>query len=206
MSFILKALKKLEEEKAVRTGGEVDLPRALLRADAPPVQVAPRLVRWGVIVLVFAAGSGLTYLLTRSPVTSVQMAQPAATPTAANAPPVPAPPPAVPVSDRLREPAPELAASGQQRKVSARRQTHPKPALPANAGVMTEQQPRVLPPPELRVNGIALQDDAYESVAVVNGALVRKGMTVGGIRVEEIFQDRVRFAGAAGTFEVQLSK
>jgi hypothetical protein len=41
---------------------------------------------------------------------------------------------------------------------------------------------------------------------VVNGALVKKGMTVGGMRVEEISPDRVRFSGAGGTVEVQLSR
>jgi len=62
------------------------------------------------------------------------------------------------------------------------------------------------PPPGLKINGIALQDDPAESVAVINGALLKRGMTVEGVQIEEIFQDRVRFSGARGTFEVQLSR
>jgi hypothetical protein len=58
----------------------------------------------------------------------------------------------------------------------------------------------------LTVSGIALQDDPAESMAVINGALVKTGMTVAGAVVDRIFLDRVRFKGNGGTFEVYLGK
>ena len=83
----------------------------------------------------------------------------------------------------------------------------------SRSGIAAEAPPTSSPsrddapvPAGLKVNGIALQDDPGESVAVINGALVKKGMSVGGARVEEILQDRVRFSSGGGTFYVQLSK
>jgi type II secretory pathway component PulC len=61
-------------------------------------------------------------------------------------------------------------------------------------------------PSSLVVNGIALQDDPMESVAVVNGRILKKGMTIEGAEVDRIFLDRVRFRGDGGVFEVHLSK
>jgi hypothetical protein len=63
MSFILKALKKVEQQQAARGNGPVDVHSALLHGDGSSAQTAPRLARWGVIALVFIAGSGLTYFL-----------------------------------------------------------------------------------------------------------------------------------------------
>jgi hypothetical protein len=56
------------------------------------------------------------------------------------------------------------------------------------------------------LNGIALQDDPAESVAVVNGRILKKGMTIEGAEVDRIFLDRVRFRGNGGVFEVHLAK
>ncbi|HEY6874639.1 MAG TPA: hypothetical protein VI298_18115 [Geobacteraceae bacterium] len=205
MSFILKALKKVEEEKAARQG-EVDLPSALLRADAPPAHGASRLSRWGIIVLVFAAGSGLTTLLVQNrPVASAPVRDQAAPVT----PPPPVPPSAhpsagtetvAPVATAVAEPPVKPGAHRQQlppetRAAAAEPADNPAPLPPAGSA-----------PPGLRVNGIALQDDPAESVAVVNGALVKRGMTVGGMRVEEILPDRVRFSGPGGTVEVHMSR
>jgi hypothetical protein len=58
----------------------------------------------------------------------------------------------------------------------------------------------------LIVNGIALQDDPGQSMAVVNGQIVKRGMTVGGARVERIFLNRVRFRGNGGMFDVHLAR
>ncbi len=62
------------------------------------------------------------------------------------------------------------------------------------------------PTAQLTVNGIAFQDDPAASAAVVNGVYVKRGMTVGGARVERIFQDKVRFTSNGRTFEVPLAK
>ncbi len=212
MSFILKALKKLEDEKAARKGGEVDLPGALLRADAAPAQGRP--VRWWLIIIVFAAGSGLTALLVQhrpgaSTASRIESPPPAVSPPS-EAPTPPAPQPAVVVE----APSPLASASAPAGPAPSgtsgtRRRLHGvgrKAAAPEQAERTTTPVPAVSASNGLRVNGIALQDDPDESVAVINGALVKRGMTVGEMRVEEILPDRVRLSGPGGTVEVHLSR
>jgi len=212
MSFILKALKKVEEEKKAHHEGPVDLNSAILRSGGAPVPSAPRLARWGVIALVFTTGCGLTYVLVQKgsgPAAEI----PRQTASLASPPPVPSkPPPAEAIPSQPAAPTDPLS-------VTRRANASVTPSGPAEASPRTgrktpapDQTPRhavsqaEAPPTGLKVNGIALQDDPDESVAVVNGALLKRGMTIEGARVEEIFADRVRFAGSGGTFDVSLSR
>jgi len=83
----------------------------------------------------------------------------------------------------------------------------PPPDRSGAAPSLPEQQAALdAATPSLTVKGIALQDDPAESMAVVNGALVKIGMTIGGVRVVGIFQDKVRFKGNGATFEVEMTK
>jgi len=219
MSFILKALKKVETEKAARGSGPVDVHSALLHGGGTSAQAAPRLARWGVIALVFIAGSGLTFFLmgksTENPL--LMEGRPVGTDAQGSALPAPAvATPSLTGEARTSMPAPTAPDN------IASRQTITPASLPEPAAVSTPprrptaagkpaspsipQDATGSPPPGLKINGIALQDDPAESVAVINGALLKRGMTVEGVQIEEIFQDRVRFSGARGTFEVQLSR
>lgn len=58
---------------------------------------------------------------------------------------------------------------------------------------------------DLKVSGIAWQDERADRRAVVNGALVGEGTVVEGARIVRIFQDRVRFSRSGGTFEINVS-
>jgi hypothetical protein len=58
--------------------------------------------------------------------------------------------------------------------------------------------------PEIRVTGIAWQKERQASAAIVNGRPVAEGEVVDGCRVEQIYQDKVTFAGGGRTFEVPL--
>jgi Type II secretion system protein B len=220
MSFILKALKKVEQEQAARGNGPVDVHSALLHGDGTSAQAAPRLARWGVIALVFIAGSGLTYFLmdksTEPPLpTEGRPVGPAAQGSALPAPAV--------TTSPLSGGARTAPATPTARDDAASRQATAPTSLPEPAAVSTSPKrhsaapdkparPSISedaagsPPPGLKINGIALQDDPAESVAVINGALLKRGMTVEGVQVEEILQDRVRFSGNGGTFEVHLSR
>ena len=59
---------------------------------------------------------------------------------------------------------------------------------------------------DLKVSGIAWQKESVSRLAVVNGTPVVQGAVVEGARVEEIFQDRVRFSRDNSSFEVPLGK
>ena len=220
MSFILKALKKVEQEKAVRDSGPIDVHGALLHGAGASAHAAPRLARWGVIALVFIAGSGLTYFLmdisSEPPLRKEGRPDgPAAPGTASPAPALTAPPlpggapmpPAAPTAPDNAAPRQTVAPASLPKPAAASPPPGRPAAVPDKPASPSISHDAAGPPPSgLKVNGIALQDDPAESVAVVNGALLKRGMTVEGVQIEEIFQDRVRFSGAQGTFEVQLSR
>jgi len=62
-----------------------------------------------------------------------------------------------------------------------------------------------LPPPTLKVNGIAFQNGS-DSVAVVNGVPVSEGSSIEGAKVVEIQRDRILFSCGGEKFNVQLGK
>ncbi|GFO55084.1 hypothetical protein GMSM_20910 [Geomonas sp. Red276] len=61
------------------------------------------------------------------------------------------------------------------------------------------------PRPELRVTGIAWQNNSESSAAIVNGRMLQQGGSVDGYRIEKIFEDKVRLSGKGGTVEVPLT-
>ncbi len=76
-----------------------------------------------------------------------------------------------------------------------------EPTAPAAAQQLAPEKS----PPQLRVTGIAWQKDGASSAALVNGRPVQQGGVVDGFKVEEIFQDKVRFSGGNGNLDVPLA-
>jgi hypothetical protein len=222
MSFILKALKKLEEEKTVRRPGPHDINSALLAPDrAPSARISRKPLMLTAMLLVLAAGCGTTWLLLRHyPVSpapgnsslsgvSSRADQPAVSPTASADPGAATPAKGGNAAVERGEAGSHAGLPSSDEKRSAGE----APPFLRNSRVADQpradrasQEPSGSPPPGVKVNGIALQDDPAESVAVVNGILVRRGMSVQEMRVEEIFSDRVRFSGNGQTWEVHISK
>jgi general secretion pathway protein B len=60
------------------------------------------------------------------------------------------------------------------------------------------------PAAQVRVTGIAWQKDGAASVAMVNGRPVQEGSVVDGYKVEQIYEDKVRFSGSKGSVLVPL--
>ncbi|HLO27298.1 MAG TPA: hypothetical protein VK187_14405, partial [Geobacteraceae bacterium] len=78
MSFILKALKKLEEEKAAQRIRPQDIQSAILTGESAATKGHRRYMKPMAILLVFIAGSGLTYFVLRqSPAPSAMAQHPA---------------------------------------------------------------------------------------------------------------------------------
>jgi general secretion pathway protein B len=135
-------------------------------------------------------------------------AAPAAVPVTApaKAPATPATPAASPVphtKPRAAVPSAPMAddeAAGKQAAVPKR---HGKQVRP-----VAEERPvaRALsaPPADIKVSGIAWQDERGARRAVVNGFLVHEGSVVSGARITEIFKDRVRFTSGDQVFEAPL--
>lgn len=215
MSFILKALKKLEEEKAARQPGPAEIGNAILTPDRRSYSV-PRapLYRMVLIPLVFVAGVGITYFFTHE--TAPPAGQTGGTDARLDLPSQSAPAsPALLRTDRTEPngtriaPPDNTSVERTPARQTAREDTPagPPPNKSTAASPLPEHQLSIdAAAPSLTVKGIALQDDPAESMAVVNGVLVKIGMSIGGVQVVGIFQDKVRFKGNGATFEVPLTK
>ena len=212
MSYIIKALKKLEGEKAVREGlkeGSTRISPALLAADHRPQARLPRALPWLAIPLMFCAGGAATYLLLPAAPTKAPKKEEALRVSAPTTPPAqpPRPAPQPPAQAAGKSAAPASIAPVPASNAPAKKAVVAKPPKPSPVPrVSTSEAVMVAAPPQIKVSGIGYQDDPAESMAVVNGALLRMGMTVGDLRVVRIFPDRVRFRGSGGTFEVPLAK
>jgi hypothetical protein len=62
----------------------------------------------------------------------------------------------------------------------------------------------VAAPTDIKLSGIAWQDERSARRAVVNGFLFKEGAVVSGAKITEIRADKVRFKSDAGPFEVKL--
>lgn len=212
MSFILKALKKLENEKSARKTARVEIDSAILAPDSSSFSSPRSGGKWMIITLVLLAGAGTIYFFMHKDSSSFTEARKVA-PQSAPAAQTP------PVAQTIQQPAERPDQEGARINTPVGQPAPTRQKEPEKRPERAHVQKDFAPPSEpehrasfvpalqaLTVNGIALQDDPAESMAVVNGALVKTGMTVGGALVDRIYLDRVRFKGNGGTFEVYLSK
>ncbi|NMC73962.1 MAG: general secretion pathway protein GspB [Geobacteraceae bacterium] len=222
MSFILDALKKLEQEKAARRGGTVDISAEIVRGNHRVSRTARRTgpmnattVGVGIALLIVVVAVAFVWRHrgvvreTESPAVEVPIV-PRDT-VAVERPPVPSPP-------RREEPMPVRAAA----PPAARTETLPPPPQPRPARSETAEPAsppavgaeRVEDSPQggasggsggLTVSGIAWQEQRSLRRAVINGLLLSEGKTVGGARIVEIMPNSVRFSSNGRTFEVSIS-
>lgn len=230
MSSILKALKKLEDEKVTRKPESLKIHSEILR-DSTTLNLTP--LRVGIAaVLVFICGGGATYLYVKSdvqtalvsPVTEANK-QPAQSAVSSPSKDIPvervASNPIVPAEPRQSPTPPSLASSYRAVAVQKKRQQPPKNTVSMSNQITTKEkitsvkptQP-LLPLPEarkttassrplLKVDGIAFQE-GDNSVAIINGAQATKTSIIEGAKVEAILRDRVLFTLAGERFEVLL--
>lgn len=222
MSSILKALRRLEEEKSARREGNMDLARDILRLPGRRRHARPSwfLPAGGVSAIVLAAVAAFALLRTpEAPPPAIRGAAPVAPQVS-----IPAPPPApdAPVPVKASKPAaPAALPAGMLRHLPAEEAVVEEriddPGLPSAAKIRASAPKRPaakslpplppLPPrpadrsaaaaakperPALRLSGIVYQDDPEGRVAVVNDLPVMKGTSIEGATVTDILPDRVR--------------
>lgn len=234
MSYILDALKKIEHEKnrKNRPDGKINLAGDLFH-ERLPVRAAGskwKFVAGGVVVTVIVAATAWFVLrpgvkkTASIPPQTAQAVVPAVVPIAT---------PVVPIQSQLQSqtmPLPQVQApvaasalpaaatsavpagntnvadeeSGERRN---RRQAH-RQSRPAAAAVVTPVTKQVAQtiqaPADIKLSGIAWQDDRQMRRAVVNGFLLKEGVLVSGAKIAEIRQDKVRFTTSGGSFELRL--
>ena len=229
MSSILKALKKLEDEKTVRKPDSLNIDAEILRGDT-----SSRFSLLGgtlVAALIFVCGVGAAYVYMKKPLSGQAEPRSAIAPPAAPSPAVIVPAakvlqqdaaPLKPVQQAQQpamQPQQKAAATAHSAKAPVAKPQPkpqsiqpPKPVAVARTAKPAQQAAnavRTTAPgstPVIKVNGIAFQDGSSDSVAVVNGVPVSNGSVVEGARVEDIQRDRVRFSYGGEKFEVPLGK
>ncbi|MBI2354174.1 MAG: hypothetical protein HYV06_03940 [Deltaproteobacteria bacterium] len=234
MSYILDALKKLESEKGKKARGDgmLNISGELFR-DEPrrspggnawkvaAVVAAASLITFGATWYLLKDDKGAGNLKPAAPsvvksspvdtppqpplqppVPSAPAAAPIATPQAVPVvPPAPvAPQVAAPTDGDAEDAAPSVTRRARGKRPKERREAAAPSASPDRpaAGAATP------PPVDIKVSGIAWQDDRRARRAVVNGFLMHEGGVVAGAAITEILQDRVRFSLAGSVFEVPL--
>jgi general secretion pathway protein B len=228
MSYILDALKKMEHEKArkARKSGMARISGDLFR-DARPQSDRGGLGKAAALVVVTSlVAIGATWFFLRpsdkrGPVKPPPLSAPAA-PVAVAPPPPPAVQP-VPPAISLPPVAPQAAPAKPQRPAPGRVAPRTAASIPQDSDREPQEQRRarrrqpVAPPAEalpaateagvsadIRVSGIAWQDERRARRAVVNGFLMKEGGVVAGAQIVEILPDRVRFSQDGREFELSL--
>jgi general secretion pathway protein B len=230
MSSILKALKKLEHEKAVPKPGAFRIDTDILQGGS-----TRRTFSSGALlaaIAIFACGVGATYFFMRPDTQPVPVQHSQASKSGASGEPSTGSQPMLPVSATpaieplqrpeelqphpsvkapLRAGQPERGIQSQERQQQFQRLTPieslPQPTPPEPRSASPATPPAAAPvPPVLKVDGIAFQDGGTDGVAVVNGVAVSRGSLIEGARVEEIQKDRVRFSRGSEKFEIILDK
>jgi len=228
MSSILKALKKLEEEKARQKGAQVDLVQNILRGEQRPGETSAWRLPALVLGLLLAGGAvgvlAVSWLghsslpLDAEPVASpggTQSLTPTEAVSAVALPPSPLPQTVVPgpepqAAERpvaedtaTQVPVPEKSRLSQVTGTPVADAAPPPGSDPPPAAELKPAPPTV---EALVVSGIVYQDDPDGRIAVVNDLPVMQGTPVAGAVVEEILSDRVRFSRDGESFEVQLQQ
>jgi len=204
MSLILDALKKLEQEKVARRARQADLRPAITggaRHSATPRWRLPLLVA-GAVILAVAVTIAVMGVVSRRQTPESAVSAPAA-PRADASPPVVIPPPAPVVAPSTPPPAPLPLVALPPAPV-------PQPVPKAEkAGVRPFAEPepatQTAAPADLKVTGIAWQDERKARRAVVNGSLAGEGAVISGARIIEIRQEQVRFSRDGATFIVPIT-
>lgn len=219
MSYILDALKKIEHEKnrKIRSDGRISISGDLFHERKKPPS---RSALWKVLALVTAASlltcAGTWYLLQGGSRKSREVVRPAAAPPPAPAAPSSAAVPAPVQSQVSAAGVPPVATSAAVPAASKSAETVPDDDYSARKARRTKKQAKVISPSpqqpvqtvqapaDIKLSGIAWQDDRAARRVVINGFLLKEGAVVSGAKITDIQADRVRFTSAAGQFEIKL--
>lgn len=203
MSFILDALKKMEQEKAARRSGEINISAEIIRDNRQmrrkakrSVPVSAVLAAFGLLILLGVSGAFFWHKHDGKKQANVVAMMPERMPPAAleetgpqeSEPAGPAVSPARPVASVATEPIPRPVKTD----LKARSEEPAREESGSKGSGIT-------------VSGIAWQDAPAARRAVINGDLVEEGAQVGGATVEEILPTKVRFSSGGRRFSVSIS-
>lgn len=208
MSYILDALKKIEHEKSkkARPDGRVSISGDLFNEQKQP---AVRARVWKGLLLILVA-SLVTFAGTWFLLKGNDQKVAAVVPAPAQQQPVPhlSQPVAIEqaVSPLAAPAGPGKNAVDEDDVPTPQRAGKPAKPLKTESIIPPPRQmsPTTAAPADIKLSGIAWQDDRHLRRAVINGFLLKEGAIVSGARITDIQTDRVRFSSTSGQFEIKL--
>lgn len=210
MSSILKALRKLEEEKAAMGTGGVDIARDILKRSS---RIDGWQHKWSIVFGVFFAalvtsGVGFWFLFNPSGFVSGEHL-PILAPTppqAVVAPTKPLSVPVVAVPEPVKVlPAPLLVSKPSQRKSPAAVAPSEPTSVPIPAVIPEPTALNAAGLPFLQLSAIVYRQDPQERLAILNDLPVMRGTSIEGAEVMDILPDRVLMQWHGQKFALQLS-
>jgi general secretion pathway protein B len=223
MSVILDALKKLEREKSSRRSGTANIAVEILRPDLP--RPGKRVSRYVAIAFLTAiAAAAITYgVMVKGGFLSKSSPLPAMNPPAPNQQAAPVPNPSEPARDTRDEISPvppkiqssvtskrPAAASVENKRDEKTLNQNVSPREADIAVEKTKMPPEHTPKgsasasPSLNISAIIWYEEPSKRFAMINGLIVTEGAFVEGMKVEEIFPDRVRFLHNSQHLEISI--
>ncbi len=222
MSSIMKALKRLEDDKVMHQPDEMKIDAEIVRATTHRPASSARMLLISLILM--ACGSAATYLFMKhdrtpvfssrkEPVISSQKQPAAPTAPEIKTEQLPEAIIVVPAADTRKNktaaPAtipPPLTHAEQDKKHPVASRPAPQEQTPSPVILPLPAPAKTAAAPALRVNGIAYQNGSVDNMAVINGIPVLRGSTVEGVIVEEIQKDRVLFQYNGEKFGISLGQ
>ena len=229
MSSILKALKKLEQEKTLHeesTG--INVSREILKQSSGNRPIIGWLWLLGssaTLVIIILTAALLKKSAPKDAVKSGEQPiarQPALPPLPQNLPvspeaagsskrPSPAPP--VSANEPKLHPSLQLPAEARDNSQKNEKIAPPVTAIPAGGPPKADQEVKAVParqtpsnPPTLTLSGIAWNKDSADRLAIINGEPTATGANVNGVIVEEILPDRVKLSHNGRIFELLIGR
>jgi general secretion pathway protein B len=222
MSFILDALKKLEQEKAARRNGEINISHEIVRDSQQlrrrarrSVPLSAVLAAFGLVLLLSATGAFFWHRqVAGGGAKDVALSPDQTLPAAAKI--VEVSQSALPVErsvspDRTRAvevsvpaPTPVEPKRQMQNKVRSVKESPMRDDFD-DRSTQSREEVSGSGGSGIKVSGIAWQDSPSARRAVINGDLVKEGAQVDGATVEEILPTRVRFSSGGRRFILSIS-
>jgi general secretion pathway protein B len=196
MSSILKALRKLEEEKAALGEGGIDISRDILKRSARKQQGYNFWPLVSGVLFLLLVSFAVLFWSNERPVSDVLQTNtaPISAPSVARAPDIKSRPlPAEVTSTKKASPVPPVSEV--------------PPSVKVATPIRVQVEPEALRPsglPFLKLSGIAYREKAVERIAIINDLPVMQGTAIEGAQLLEILPDRVVLSWQGASFDLQL--
>jgi general secretion pathway protein B len=223
MSVILDALKKLDREKSSRRSGTANIALEILRPDLPrPGKRIPRYI--AIAFLASIATAAITYsVIVKGGFLSKSSPPLAMNPLALNQQVAPVPLPSEPIPDAREEispappkiqspvkskrpPASLVESKRDERKMNRNVSQKEADVAIEKTKIPAENAPNEPAPssPSLNISAIVWYEEPSKRFAMINGLIATEGSVIEGMKVEEIYPNRVRFLRNGQPLEISI--